>query len=55
MEIAFKLLDHFCWKCCCFNDDIEGTASVAAATVATAPRIKGVKLLDEQKYLFIGA
>lgn len=55
MEIAFKLLDHFRWKCCCFNDDIEGTASVAAATVATAPRIKGVKLLDEEEYLFIDA
>ncbi|KAK8872104.1 NAD-dependent malic enzyme, mitochondrial [Tritrichomonas musculus] len=55
MEIAFKLLDHFRWKCCLFNDDIEGTASVAAATVATAPRIKGVKPLDEEEYLFIGA
>lgn len=55
MITAFRLLDHFRWRCCCFNDDIEGTASVAAATVATAPRIKGVKPLDQQKYLFIGA
>lgn len=55
MEIAFNLLDHFRWRCNCFNDDIEGTASVAAATVATAPRIKGVLPLDQQKYLFIGA
>ncbi|OHT00550.1 adhesin AP65-1 precursor [Tritrichomonas foetus] len=55
METAFRLLDHFRWRCNCFNDDIEGTAAVAAASVATAPRIKGVLPLDQQKYLFIGA
>ncbi|OHT04629.1 adhesin AP65-1 precursor [Tritrichomonas foetus] len=55
METAFRLLDHFRWRCCSFNDDIEGTAAVAAASVATAPRIKGVLPLDQQKILFIGA
>ena len=55
METAFRLLDHFRWRCNCFNDDIEGTAAVAAAAVATAPRIQGVLPLDQQKILFIGA
>jgi malate dehydrogenase (oxaloacetate-decarboxylating)/malate dehydrogenase (oxaloacetate-decarboxylating)(NADP+) len=55
METAFKLLDYFRWKCNCFNDDIEGTAAVAAAAVATASRIQGVPPLAQQKVLFIGA
>jgi malate dehydrogenase (oxaloacetate-decarboxylating)/malate dehydrogenase (oxaloacetate-decarboxylating)(NADP+) len=55
METAFKLLDYFRWKCNCFNDDIEGTAAVAAAAVATASRIPGVPPLAQQKILFIGA
>jgi malate dehydrogenase (oxaloacetate-decarboxylating)/malate dehydrogenase (oxaloacetate-decarboxylating)(NADP+) len=55
METAFKLLDHFRWKCNCFNDDIEGTAAVAAAAVATASRVDGVPALADQKILFIGA
>jgi malate dehydrogenase (oxaloacetate-decarboxylating)/malate dehydrogenase (oxaloacetate-decarboxylating)(NADP+) len=55
METAFKLLDYFRWKCNCFNDDIEGTAAVAAAAVATASRIEGVPALAKQKVLFIGA
>lgn len=55
METAFKLLDYFRWRCNCFNDDIEGTAAVAAAAVATATRIKGVPSLKDQKILFIGA
>jgi len=55
MMTAFKLLDHFRWKCNCFNDDIEGTASVAAAAVATALRIDGVPKLKDQKIIFIGA
>ena len=55
METAFRLLDHFRWRCNCFNDDIEGTASVTAAAVACAPRIKGVNPLKDQKFIFIGA
>lgn len=55
MNTAFTLLDHFRWKCCCFNDDIEGTASVAAASVASATRISGVPQLKDQKIIFIGA
>ena len=55
MNTAFSLLDHFRWRCCCFNDDIEGTASVAAATIASATHIKGVPDLKNQKIVFIGA
>jgi malate dehydrogenase (oxaloacetate-decarboxylating)/malate dehydrogenase (oxaloacetate-decarboxylating)(NADP+) len=55
METAFKLLAYFRWKCNCFNDDIEGTASVAAAAVASASRVPGVPALADQKILFIGA
>jgi malate dehydrogenase (oxaloacetate-decarboxylating)/malate dehydrogenase (oxaloacetate-decarboxylating)(NADP+) len=49
IETAFKLLDYFRWRYNCFNDNIEGTACVAAAA-----RIKGVPPLREQKILFIG-
>jgi malate dehydrogenase (oxaloacetate-decarboxylating)/malate dehydrogenase (oxaloacetate-decarboxylating)(NADP+) len=55
METAFKLLPYFRDKCCSFNDDIEGTAAVAAAAVATASRVPGVPPLAQQKILFIGA
>jgi malate dehydrogenase (oxaloacetate-decarboxylating)/malate dehydrogenase (oxaloacetate-decarboxylating)(NADP+) len=55
METAFKLLPYFRDKCCSFNDDIEGTAAVAAAAVATASRVPGVPPLSQQKILFIGA
>jgi malate dehydrogenase (oxaloacetate-decarboxylating)/malate dehydrogenase (oxaloacetate-decarboxylating)(NADP+) len=55
METAFKLLDHFRWRCNCFNDDIEGTASVAAASIASATFIEGVPDLKNQKIIFIGA
>jgi malate dehydrogenase (oxaloacetate-decarboxylating)/malate dehydrogenase (oxaloacetate-decarboxylating)(NADP+) len=55
MDTAFKLLPYFMDKCCSFNDDIEGTAAVAAAAVATASRVAGVPPLAQQKILFIGA
>jgi malate dehydrogenase (oxaloacetate-decarboxylating)/malate dehydrogenase (oxaloacetate-decarboxylating)(NADP+) len=55
METAFRLLDHFRWRCNCFNDDIEGTASVTAASLASATHIKGVPDLKDQKVIFIGA
>nr|AAA87407.1 AP65-2 adhesin [Trichomonas vaginalis]AAA92714.1 hydrogenosomal malic enzyme subunit A proprotein [Trichomonas vaginalis]prf//2210351A malate dehydrogenase:SUBUNIT=A [Trichomonas vaginalis] len=55
METAFTLLDHFRWRCNCFNDDIEGTAAVAAATLASATHMEGVPDLKNQKIIFIGA
>jgi malate dehydrogenase (oxaloacetate-decarboxylating)/malate dehydrogenase (oxaloacetate-decarboxylating)(NADP+) len=55
METAFKLLAYFRDKCNSFNDDIEGTAAVAAAAVASASRVPGVPPLAQQKILFIGA
>jgi malate dehydrogenase (oxaloacetate-decarboxylating)/malate dehydrogenase (oxaloacetate-decarboxylating)(NADP+) len=53
IDTVFKLLDYFRLKCYCFNDDIEGTSSVVAATLATATLIKGVPALSEQKILFM--
>ncbi len=55
METAFSLLDYFRPKCNCFNDDIEGTAAVAAAAAVCGTRVKGCPSLADQKWLFIGA
>ena len=45
---------------CCFNDDIQGTASVTVGTLLAACRIKGRKLgietkLSNQKIVFVGS
>ncbi|MCO4798398.1 MAG: NAD-dependent malic enzyme [Colwelliaceae bacterium] len=51
---ATPLLTKYRDQICCFNDDIQGTASVTVGTLLAACRSKGVKL-SEQKVAFVGA
>jgi len=51
---AMPLLERYRDRICCFNDDIQGTASVTVGTLLAACRSKGAKL-SEQSVAFVGA
>jgi len=51
---AGRLLARYRDRLCTFNDDIQGTAAVATATLLSAINVTGVKL-TEQRVAFVGA
>ena len=51
---AIRLLAKYRDEVLCYNDDIQGTASVTIAGLTTALQIKNEKLVD-QRILFLGA
>jgi len=50
---AFRLLETYKERICSFNDDIQGTGSVAMAVLLSAMKIKKQKL-SEQRFMMFG-
>lgn len=51
---AFRLLNKYKQKACTFNDDIQGTASVALSGLITAVKMTKIEMKDA-RFLFYGA
>ena len=51
---AIRIFERYRDKVLCYNDDIQGTASVTIAGLTTALQIKG-ETLATQRFLFLGA
>ena len=52
---AFRLLEQHQNKACCFNDDIQGTASVVVAGVISSLSLCQKQKISEHTFLFYGA
>jgi malate dehydrogenase (oxaloacetate-decarboxylating) len=51
---AFRLMDRYRKAICSFNDDIQGTAAIAAAAMMAGARVSGIPL-TQQRAVILGA
>jgi malate dehydrogenase (oxaloacetate-decarboxylating)(NADP+) len=51
---AFRLLQRYRDRLCCFNDDVQGTGAMGLAGLYTAGRVTK-RRLSQQRILFVGA